>query len=562
MPSSLANMEAGHQRSLELHMDSVTEGLIPLLLGHQLDTIYENLSILQKRNKDWISIQLLDAEGRTIYPLSTSPTTARHGRDVHILRRQIKYLDMDLGLLVVTVDFAPRLSEMKKKHWELITATLIIIAAFIATIGFILERVVIRPVNLLARASQRLAEGGFDVPLVKAGDDEVGTLVDSFEDMRKAIREYRSTLHRLNRELRAISNCNQILMRARTSRPCSTTSAASFATRPATAWPGWDMPRTMTPGPYVPWPGPGSRTGISQTPTSPGPTRNAGAAPPEPPSGAEKAPASRISRLTPKPPRGATMPCSAAIAPVSPCPSRTKAQNLRRLSPSIPPKPNAFTPDEIRLLEELAGDLAFGIMVLRARIERKRAEEALRAERGLFVGGPTVVFKWKAQEGWPVEYVSPNVADQFGYTPEELTSGKVQYAAIVHPDDLARVAAEVSAYSEQGVASFEQMYRIARADGRYRWIHDFTTVIRGRDGAITHYLGYILDITERKQAEEALRRLNEELEQRVQDRTAELELKNADLEKLNKIFVGRELRMIELKERIKELEKQIGSSST
>jgi PAS domain S-box-containing protein len=218
---------------------------------------------------------------------------------------------------------------------------------------------------------------------------------------------------------------------------------------------------------------------------------------------------------------------------------------------------NAFTPDEIRLLEELAGDLAFGIMVLRDRIERKRAEDALRAERGLFVSGPTVVFKWKNREGWPVEYVSPNVADQFGYTPEDLISGKVLYAAIVHPDDLARVGAEVSAYSEQGVASYEQLYRIAHTDGRYRWIDDFTTVVRGRDGAITHYLGYILDITDRKRAEEELRKLNEELEQRVKARTIELEGKNTELARMNKIFVGRELRMAELKERIKELENQI-----
>ena len=40
-------------------------------------------------------------------------------------------------------------------------------------------------------------------------------------------------------------------------------------------------------------------------------------------------------------------------------------------------EPNAFTPDEIRLLEGLAGDLAFGITVMRARVERKRAEEAI-----------------------------------------------------------------------------------------------------------------------------------------------------------------------------------------
>jgi len=59
---------------------------------------------------------------------------------------------------------------------------------------------------------------------------------------------------------------------------------------------------------------------------------------------------------------------------------------------------------------------------------------------------------------------------------------------------------------------------------------------------------------ERKQAEDALRRLTEELDQRVKERTAELEAKNAELARLNKIFIGRELRMVELKERIKELE--------
>lgn len=144
--------------------------------------------------------------------------------------------------------------------------------------------------------------------------------------------------------------------------------------------------------------------------------------------------------------------------------------------------------------------------------ERKQMEEALRAERGLFVAGPTVVFRWKAEEGWPVEYVSPNVGDQFGYTPKELTSSEFAFASIVHPDDLDRVGAEVEAYREQGVATFQLTYRIARPDGRYRWVDDFTTVIRGRDGAITHYLGYVLDITERRQAEEELARSRELLQ--------------------------------------------------
>jgi hypothetical protein len=82
----------------------------------------------------------------------------------------------------------------------------------------------------------------------------------------------------------------------------------------------------------------------------------------------------------------------------------------------------------------------------------------------------------------------------------------------------------------------------------------WSNVIRRNDkGEITGVSAIGEDITEQKLAEQKIRTLNIELEKKVLERTYELENKNAELTRMNKLFVGRELRMIELKNEIKEL---------
>jgi PAS domain S-box-containing protein len=156
-------------------------------------------------------------------------------------------------------------------------------------------------------------------------------LIGTDNTARKLMEE---ELPRLNRELRAISNINQLLMR--TSRRCSTRSAASSATRSATAWLGSGMPRTTTPRPYVSSARPGTTMKTSSTPGSPGPTPWRATAPAESRSGAEKAPASRTWPSTPRPPPGEAAPCSGAIVPQSVFLSGTKASTRSACSTSTP----------------------------------------------------------------------------------------------------------------------------------------------------------------------------------------------------------------------------------
>ena len=131
----------------------------------------------------------------------------------------------------------------------------------------------------------------------------------------------------------------------------------------------------------------------------------------------------------------------------------------------------------------------------------------------MFIGGPVVVFKWQATEEWPVEYVSPNVKDVFGYYVEELLSGKTPYVKIIPNEDIDCVSNEVATYSERGVENFEHKpYRIIRKDRKTIWIADYTTILRDEAGKITHYLGYVVDITKRKKMEDELKARNAEME--------------------------------------------------
>ncbi len=148
-----------------------------------------------------------------------------------------------------------------------------------------------------------------------------------------------------------------------------------------------------------------------------------------------------------------------------------------------------------------------------AKLELELSNRMIQQERSMFISGPVVVFKWKNAENWPVEYVSPNVEDVLGFSDQEFISGDIVYSSIIRPEDLERVGEEVVSNSVNGAQNFSHLpYRIVRKDGSAIWVDDYTTIVRDKNDEITHYMGYLVDITKRVNAEE--HRLN--LERQLQ----------------------------------------------
>ncbi|MZP29150.1 PAS domain S-box protein [Heliobacterium undosum] len=131
-------------------------------------------------------------------------------------------------------------------------------------------------------------------------------------------------------------------------------------------------------------------------------------------------------------------------------------------------------------------------------------EDTPQTEERLFSKGPVVIFKWSACSGWPIEYVSPNVT-QFGYDPLVLMNGRKSFCDLIHPDDLDPVKKVLEDNIAAGINAFEQTARIFSSDGSVRWATGHIVVQQNSEGDVTHFDGYILDITAQKEVEKKLR---------------------------------------------------------
>lgn len=171
--------------------------------------------------------------------------------------------------------------------------------------------------------------------------------------------------------------------------------------------------------------------------------------------------------------------------------------------------------------------------------EYEETEETLAESENMFrdLAEKSLVGIYLIQDG-AFKHVNPRLAEIFGYTVEEMMNNK-KPQDLVLPEDwpiveenlLKRTSGEIESlhFNWRGITKDERIISVE--------VYGSRTTYQGRPAII----GTLLDITERKHAEEELKRKVEELE------------------RFKKLAVGRELKMVELKKRIKELERGGGS---
>ena len=148
-----------------------------------------------------------------------------------------------------------------------------------------------------------------------------------------------------------------------------------------------------------------------------------------------------------------------------------------------------------------------------------RALDESRQVHQIIESSPNIVFKWKADDDWTVEYVSSNVR-QLGFDPEDFFDGSIAFPSLIHAEDYPRIIEEIESRLADDSGHFLLSFRIIDDVGRDRWVDTWMVIIRNDAGAVTHYHGIMVDVTDR----ELIARMLSESEERM-----ELALRGADL---------------------------------
>ncbi|KAB8321131.1 PAS domain S-box protein [Tolypothrix campylonemoides VB511288] len=125
----------------------------------------------------------------------------------------------------------------------------------------------------------------------------------------------------------------------------------------------------------------------------------------------------------------------------------------------------------------------------------------------LLTASPAVIFSSKPTGDYEATFISENVTTILGHQPQDFLDNSDFWTSHVHPEDIERVLREIPQIIESNYHSHQ--YRFLRADGTYCWLEVHMKLVRNKNGNPVEFVGYLIDINERKAAEAALRESEE-----------------------------------------------------
>ncbi len=131
-------------------------------------------------------------------------------------------------------------------------------------------------------------------------------------------------------------------------------------------------------------------------------------------------------------------------------------------------------------------------------------------------------------------YLSARLLSILGFGSDTLRTTSHEWLKLVHPDDREGYQSTLVRHLKGIDAHFECEYRVSDRQGQWRWMLARGLAVRDADGVATRMVGSIGDVTERHAYQRALKEANERLEQRVAERTAELDLARCQAEEANR----------------------------
>lgn len=208
----------------------------------------------------------------------------------------------------------------------------------------------------------------------------------------------------------------------------------------------------------------------------------------------------------------------AAVVPINRVSRVSKEIALGNFNIALP----VLSGDEIGVLSESTNNMARELENMTLML--KRSESSLtEAQRIAHIGN------WSWNIGTNELVWSAEIYRIFGLRPQEFRATYETFVNCIHPDDRDLVARSIND-TLRNKKPYSIDHRILLPDGSQRIVHEQAETIFDGSGRPAQMIGTVQDITERKRAEEEVRKLNEELEQRVMQRTTELTAANKELE--------------------------------